>query len=209
MSPYDTDEIPDIPTDLADAVRHAAAAVPAGQHSLSQVHRRRRLHQRRRTAAVAGVAAVAVAAGAVGVPTLVRLSGTDAEPLATASASANATAGPAQRLIIGTSALLGILEGPRANAGITSPAGILEVDAAGKVVAHPFADVDSTAAVVTLPDGRLVVLNPRFLKPGVGPWNTDADMADFEYRLVLGRYDTNVRVVGEQLQLLGATAEGA
>ncbi|GIJ72299.1 hypothetical protein [Virgisporangium ochraceum] len=207
MTPYDTDEIPDIPADLADAVRHAAAAVPAGRHSIGEVHRRRRLHQRRRTAAVAGVATVAVAAGAAGVPALFRASGPG--PVAatpTAPASAPAAAGPAQRLLLGNPYLS--IEGPGGGAGITGPSGILEVDPGGSIVAHPVTGVDSADQVVALPDGRLVVLGPRNLKPGVAR-NDGVDVTDLEFRLVFGGYNANVRVRGEQLRLVGATAEGA
>lgn len=193
----------DIPSDLAEAVRHAAAAVPDERHSLAGVHRRRRRHQRRRTATVAGLAAMAVAAG---VPVFMNRTGPAPEPFATASASA--TAGPAQRLMVTGGAALAI-EGPGVGVGVNSPAGILEVDAAGKLIAHPVTGMDAVSGVVALPDGRLVTLGTRDLNPGTrredGP-----DVTDLNFVLTLGTtYSADVRIPGEQLQLLGATAEGA
>jgi hypothetical protein len=198
VSPDDTDEIP---ADLAEAVRHAAGVVPPARHSLSEVHRRRRLHQRRRTAAVAGVATVAVAAGAAGVPALVRSTEPPA-PGPAASATAGPTAAPAQRLLISGGYVA------TGSPGVTGPKGVLEVDAAGRVVAHPVTGMDTADMAVALPDGRIVMLGPRDLLPGVrredGP-----DVTGLETVLSVGTYSANVRIPGQQVDLVGATADGA
>lgn len=200
MNPTD-----EIPADLARAVRHAAAAVPDSGHSLAAVHRRRRLHQRHRTAAVAGIVTVAVAAGAAGVPLLVN----DArpEPYATASATADAATG-GQRLFLAGGATANLEAPPGLNGflSINGPQGIQEVDAGGTLTTHPVVGVDRTDAVVALPDGRLVVLGSR----GGSPVDPGLDKPGWSYVLTLGTtYSANVRVGAEQLQLLGATAEGA
>jgi hypothetical protein len=195
----------DIPTDLAEAVRRAAAAVPDERHSLGAVHRRRRRHQRRRVAAVAGVATVAVAAG---VPFLVNRTGSPApEPFATASATV--PAGPAQRLLLTNAyAVAG-------NVGVRGPQGVAEVDAAGKLVTHPVFNIDAADSVIGLPDGRLVMLGPIDLKPGVAR-EDGVNVTDLEFALVVTApaapgpaYHVNVRFVGETVRLIGATDKGA
>jgi hypothetical protein len=208
---YDTDEIPtDIPADLADAVRHAAATVPAGRHSLADMHRRRRVHQRRRTAAVAGVATVAVAAGVAGVPALFRSLPTGAPsagPAASATTAPAATAA-AQRLVLdGAYATAG-------NVGVTGPKGVVEVAADGRVVAHPVVGMDTADSAVMLPDGRYVILGPRDLRPGVRR-EDGVDVTDLEQVLAFltadgtPTYSRDVRVMGETVRLVGATADGA
>ncbi|GIJ60941.1 hypothetical protein [Virgisporangium aurantiacum] len=197
----------DIPSDLAEAVRHAAEVVPDERHSLADVHRRRRRHQRRRVGTVAGVAAVAVAAGAAGVPLLSHRSGPAPEPFATASATV--PAGPAQRLLL-TNAYQVV-----GNVGVRGPQGVGEVDAAGKLVGHPVVGVDAADSVIGLPDGRLVMLGPHDLKPGVAR-EDGVNVTDLEFVLVVTTpaapgpaYHVNVRTVGESVRLIGATATGA
>ena len=198
----------DIPSDLAEAVRHAAAAVPDERHSLADVHRRRRRHQRRRVATVAGVAVLAVAAG---VPLLVNRSGPAPEPFATASATVPVTvpAGPAQRLLLGNGYYV------IGNVGVRGPRGIAEVDASGGLFTRPVLNLDSADSVVGLPDGRLVMLGPVDLKPGVSR-EDGPNVTDLAIRLVVTtaagggpEYEENVRIVGETVRLIGATATGA
>jgi len=202
------------PDDVATAVRRAADAVPPSTHDLAAVQRRHRAYRRRRRVTTVGLALL-VGAVTVAVPLAVRggpAAAPDHPPAgdpSSATSTAPVGAAPAQRLMLRASD-----QRMQIGAAVTTldvPDGMLELRADGSVAAYPQTTVmDRPEATFALPDGRLVQLGAKDLRPGVeredGPWVTDVD---FVLAIVApdgtAQVRRNVRVMGEDVQLIGAT----
>ena len=196
-----------VPETLADAVRRVAAAVPASAADLGGLRQRYRRRRRRRVAATAGLAAVVVGAAATTVPLLAR-GGTGSRPNEPVASSPGAppvtepAPAPVQRLML---APFSFQQPPPPDHTVG------EVLPDGSVVFRPVSEVDHPSRVVPLPDGRLVLLGPVDLTPGVieqpdGPMNPAVGfmlvVQGNDGRIELSR---DVRVIGEDVPLLGAT----
>ncbi|HEX6684525.1 MAG TPA: hypothetical protein VF062_17105 [Candidatus Limnocylindrales bacterium] len=196
-----------IPEELADAVRRAAAAAPATIADLGGLRQRYRRRRRRRVAATAGLTAAVVGAVATTAPLLARgRSATDggqtSAPVATSQSAPPISVPPSQRLLLARNGFL----------QPSSPSNSVgEVMPDGTVVFRPLSEVDIADRVVALPDGRLVVLGTVDLTPGVieqpdGPYNPAVGIMLVRQRddgsVELSR---NIRVMGEHVELLGAT----
>jgi len=204
-----------MPDDLATAIRHAADAVPAQAPDLQQVLRR---HRRRRLRSAVAAASVVVVAGALGVVLLGRapapqpaLPGTS--PTATTPPTPAAWSG--QRLPLDTSWNVHDRDGKGDIAGYQPPAGLLELAPDRRIMSTPRPDViDVQRQCIALDDGRTVLLGSKNLKPGTQRQD-GIDATDLELRLVVlapgggVTLTRNVRVQGQDVQLIGATATDA
>jgi hypothetical protein len=203
-----------ITDELASVVRLAADAVPARTQEFEAIVRRRRAYHRRRSLTTAGLAAAIVAATATAVP-LTAQSDPAVRPTTAGGTAAASTTGaaaqPAQRLLL--SGADGQYSVGDRRYGIRSPNGIVEIMPDGRFVTHASPGM-AAQQYLALPDGRLVMLGSKDLKPGVpredGPWVTDV-----AFLLAVTGHDgtvqvsRDVRVMGEHVYLVGATAEAA
>ncbi len=214
--------------DIAETIRRAADTVPPSRSDLSAVLRRHRAHRRRRTALTVVAAAVAVLAVTGAAVAFNQSAGNRrpatqqpatqppaTQPPATEKTPAATQQQPEQRLPLDA----GWAQGPNKYGGqVTLPEGqsLLELRADGRIVttAVPASVVDTIRSWTALDDGRSVVLGGKDLKPGVqrqdGP-----DVTDYAIRLLVVspdgqiRQQREVRVQGEDVQLIGATATTA
>ncbi|MEV4516147.1 hypothetical protein AB0K00_45195 [Dactylosporangium sp. NPDC049525] len=214
--------------DIAETIRRAADTVPPSRSDLAAVLRRHRAHRRRRAAlaTVAAAVAVTVVTGAT-VALNQRLAGTaPAQVPATAQQSAPQTQAPTQpstqpstqqeqRLPLDAGWALGAgKDGTRVT--VPDVRALLELRAGERIVttAVPAAVVDDIRAWLPIDNKRSVVLGGKNLKPGVqrddGP-----DVTDYSVRLLVLMPDgqitqqREVRVQGQDVQLIGATATTA
>lgn len=183
--------------------------------------RRHRAHRRRRAALATVAAAVAVIAVTGVTAGLTRQAAPGTQTPATqpppthAATPTPATQARAQRLPLDAGWALG----PDKNGGkvtVHDARALLELRADQRLVANPVPAevVDDIRSWVALDDGRSVVLGGKDLKPGVqrqdGP-----DVTDYAIRLLVLSPDAQVklqrevRVQGQDVQLIGATATTA
>jgi hypothetical protein len=207
-----------IPRDIEAYVRTDASARTPHPGDLGVV---RRLIRRRRRRAVAAAAAgvLTVVAGAGAVATLNRPAPTPAPAVAPSVAPTAAASSPPAAYPVSTRPDRQLLQNPFGRYSTvrqTTPVRLAADDHIGEVLPdltvkrHRVQGADAWDRAIGLPDGRIVALGPRDLKPGVE--RTDGpNISGLEYNLVVvgadGKVDLrrDVRVKGQAVVLAGAT----
>jgi hypothetical protein len=203
----------EIPDALADAVRRAAAAMPATVADLGRLRRRYQRQRKRRVATASGLAAVCVGVAGAGMPLLLAGPGDRTGSVSSASSAPPVATRPAQRLLLWSPGYVATDDDGN-RTGFMPGAGILEMLPDGRAQYHDVSGVDGHNAAVALPDGRIVLTGFVDLRPGAvrpdGPW-----VEGIEFRIVVLRADGSIessRVIGADrdiIVLVGATGREA
>ncbi|MET7403840.1 hypothetical protein ABZS66_61265 [Dactylosporangium sp. NPDC005572] len=203
------------PDDLVRTLHRAADAVPPSAPDLRAVLRR---HHRRRLRSVATAATIAVAVTASGMVLAERALSPHPAPPATAPTTTAATEtapAPGQRLPLEPSWAMLDAGNNQNPLGYQPPRGLLELSPDRKIITvAPPDHIDGPRQRVALDDGRTVLLGSKDLQPGVQR-HDGVDVTGLAIRLVVLApggavvLTREVRVQGQDVQLVGATATAA